>query len=56
MTSYTDRYRSIAEQAAYRRRIQARGLPALLEPNTLHTARVPQQRQPVSTNRAIHAV
>lgn len=56
MTSYTDRYRSIAEQAAYQRKVQAHGLSALLAPYSIRTARLPQQRRTVPTNPAFHAV
>lgn len=45
-STYTTRYRQLVGQAAYRRRIAARGLPAILEPYTR------RGRAPIPTQRA----
>ncbi len=44
-STYTTRYRQLAEQRAYRRRVAALGLPALLAPYTMRRPFVPVQRR-----------
>jgi hypothetical protein len=45
MTTIT-RYRQLCEQRAYRRRVAAFGLPALLAPYRMVAPFIPAQRQP----------
>lgn len=45
-STYSDRFAKLSEQEAYRRRVAAFGLPALLAPYTLRPiVRLPRQRR-----------